>query len=312
MVVRYHSLAVDPALPAPLRATAWTVGAPVAPAADGAQPRATPHSNGASHRVVMAIQHQQRPHHGVQFHPESIGTACGERLLQNFRNLTLACVHTDRATRLAGHPRSVDTSPMANGKHPDVATVPVSRQQSGGAGADAPANGAPRLSLVWRAMELPAASLEQAFAALYGADDMHDTFWLDRYSTTRLIAQQPHTPSTRSADDSRGRFSFMGGPGGPLWQRWRYTLSPPVPGHSPRGTLEVTCGGVTTRTSACDLFVELDAALQRGSMPACDGLPFDFAGGFVGYLGYELKALCGAAQAHQSPHPDALLFLADR
>lgn len=104
----------------------------------------------------------------------------------------------------------------------------------------------------------------------------------------------------------------MGGPGGPLWQRWRYVLGPPTPGAPPGGTLEVACGGTTTHTTACDLFAELDAALQRWSMPSCDELPFDFAGGFVGYLGYELKALCGAAQAHRSPHPDALLFLADR
>lgn len=42
------------------------------------------------------------------------------------------------------------------------------------------------------------------------------------------------------------------------------------------------------------------------------GLPFDFWGGLVGYLGYELKAECGGRQAHASPTPDAMLFLADR
>ena len=41
-------------------------------------------------------------------------------------------------------------------------------------------------------------------------------------------------------------------------------------------------------------------------------LPFDFWGGLVGYLGYELKAACGGRQAHASPTPDAMLFLADR
>lgn len=41
-------------------------------------------------------------------------------------------------------------------------------------------------------------------------------------------------------------------------------------------------------------------------------LPFDFWGGFVGYMGYELKAECGGENAHQAPTPDAAMFLADR
>ena len=41
-------------------------------------------------------------------------------------------------------------------------------------------------------------------------------------------------------------------------------------------------------------------------------LPFDFWGGFVGYLGYELKAECGGDNVHQAPTPDAAMFLADR
>ena len=45
-----------------------------------------------------------------------------------------------------------------------------------------------------------------------------------------------------------------------------------------------------------------------------DSLPFDFWGGFVGYLGYELRAECGAsgASAASSPLPDAAFFFADR
>ena len=41
-------------------------------------------------------------------------------------------------------------------------------------------------------------------------------------------------------------------------------------------------------------------------------LPFNFWGGLVGYLGYELKAECGGAAAHRSPTPDAAFFLADQ
>jgi anthranilate synthase/aminodeoxychorismate synthase-like glutamine amidotransferase len=63
--VRYHSLAaVD--VPACLRVTAWT---------DRADPR---------DRVVMGVAHQELPLTGVQFHPESVLTEHGARLVGNF------------------------------------------------------------------------------------------------------------------------------------------------------------------------------------------------------------------------------------
>jgi len=40
-------------------------------------------------------------------------------------------------------------------------------------------------------------------------------------------------------------------------------------------------------------------------------LPFDFAGGYVGYLGYELKAECGSPNRYRSPLPDACLLRVD-
>ena len=61
--VRYHSLAAR-RLPPELRRTAWCEG----PGGD----------------VVMGVVHRDRPLHGVQFHPESILTEHGERLLRNF------------------------------------------------------------------------------------------------------------------------------------------------------------------------------------------------------------------------------------
>lgn len=65
-VTRYHSLCVDEtALPADLRVTARTAGG-----------------------VVMGLEHRSRPLYGVQFHPESILTRCGHRLLANFLDRT--------------------------------------------------------------------------------------------------------------------------------------------------------------------------------------------------------------------------------
>ncbi|MBR0105016.1 MAG: aminodeoxychorismate/anthranilate synthase component II [Firmicutes bacterium] len=61
-VARYHSLAADPAtMPEKLKITAVTT--------DG---------------EIMAVQHRDYPVYGVQFHPESIMTPDGKRILRNF------------------------------------------------------------------------------------------------------------------------------------------------------------------------------------------------------------------------------------
>jgi anthranilate synthase/aminodeoxychorismate synthase-like glutamine amidotransferase len=59
---RYHSLTIEPAtMPDCLEVTATT--------ADG---------------TIMGIRHRHRPVEGVQFHPESVLTACGHDLLRNW------------------------------------------------------------------------------------------------------------------------------------------------------------------------------------------------------------------------------------
>jgi anthranilate/para-aminobenzoate synthase component II len=41
----------------------------------------------AGNGLIMAIQHRSKPLYGVQFHPESIGTPHGQRILRNFIEL---------------------------------------------------------------------------------------------------------------------------------------------------------------------------------------------------------------------------------
>ncbi len=61
-VARYHSLAADPeTIPEELKVTAVT-----------------------SEGEIMAVQHKKYPIYGVQFHPESIMTPDGKRMLENF------------------------------------------------------------------------------------------------------------------------------------------------------------------------------------------------------------------------------------
>jgi para-aminobenzoate synthetase component II len=63
---RYHSLVVErEPLPAEMEVTAWTE--------DG---------------LVMGIRHREFPRFGVQFHPESILTPEGPRIVENFLTLT--------------------------------------------------------------------------------------------------------------------------------------------------------------------------------------------------------------------------------
>jgi len=63
---RYHSLLVElETLPACLRMTAWT-----------------------AEREIMGMEHVELPLWGVQFHPESILTIEGKKLLKNFLELS--------------------------------------------------------------------------------------------------------------------------------------------------------------------------------------------------------------------------------
>jgi anthranilate synthase component 2 len=70
---RYHSLAVpESELPDTLEPTAWTTDRDDAAAET------------ADSEVVMAVRHEDRPHVGVQFHPESILTPHGTQLIRAF------------------------------------------------------------------------------------------------------------------------------------------------------------------------------------------------------------------------------------
>jgi anthranilate synthase component 2 len=75
-VGRYHSLAVERAeIPDGLEVAARTVDAE----SEGGE-----RESGERESVVMAVRHRERPHVGVQFHPESILTDAGKRLVENF------------------------------------------------------------------------------------------------------------------------------------------------------------------------------------------------------------------------------------
>lgn len=220
--VRYHSLVVDPELPAELLATAWSH--------DGA---------------LMGLRHRELPQWGVQFHPESICTEHGHRLLRNFLQ--------HARTRPGPPPRRPRARPEPAGTlhhHLRVLPSPVDP--------------------------------ERAFVHLYA--DAPTAFWLD------------------SASTEAGRFSFLGDASGPH----AFTLQ-----HDVR-TGESTLSGAVSGRSRQPLFDLLRDLLRARAPVHPPDLPFDLDGGFVGYLGYELKAACDGEPGPASPHPDAHLLFADR
>ena len=78
-VMRYHSLVVDPdSLPSELQTIAWS-------------------SDREPGREIMALTHRSYPIYGVQFHPESVATTEGKRLLANFLELTKGRVGSGQA-----------------------------------------------------------------------------------------------------------------------------------------------------------------------------------------------------------------------
>jgi len=135
-VVRYHSLIVDElSLPPLLRPDAWI--------------------EEHGRRLLMALSHVERPLVGVQFHPESILSAEGARLVGNF----LAGAAARRRSSRRSRPRAPASA----------APTPPPR-----APASAAPTPPPRARTVRR--EVPWLDPERAFAALGPAAS---AFWLD-------------------------------------------------------------------------------------------------------------------------------------
>ncbi|WP_280406907.1 aminodeoxychorismate synthase component I [Nocardia carnea] len=131
-----------------------------------------------------------------------------------------------------------------------------------------------------------AVDTEAAFLRLYGTSDT--AFWLD----------------SEHVEPGLDRFSFLGDADGPLAEVVRYRVG------SGFVTVTGSCGRI--RQEPGTVLDYLAAALRARRLPLPAELPFDFAGGYVGYLGYEVKAECGGVAAHHAPTPDAQWVFADR
>jgi para-aminobenzoate synthetase len=235
-VVRYHSLAITDMGPDG-NVSAW--------ADDG---------------VVMGIEHRRRPMWGVQFHPESIATEHGARLVENFYDLA----RRQRSPRWRGAKRPLQPPSRSTAR----------RVRS---------SGESELHL----RSIPGEpSTEALFERLFG--DAEHAFWLDSADAPTRLAQR----------------SFLGTSAGPCRCVLEYDVE--------SGTA-IRHGAAAATSERASIFDLLDRELAGHAIePPPADLPPGLMGGFVGYLGYELKADCGSPNVHRSDMPDAVMMLANR
>ncbi len=142
----------------------------------------------------------------------------------------------------------------------------------------------PRYRVRWR-REDHVPNPQDVYARLFA--DGPNSFWLDR----------------SAAGEPESRVSVMGDCSGPHAEYVTYRV--------PEMTVRVEHSDGFVDAVRSTLFDYLDTQLRARSVAAPD-LPFEFCLGYVGYLGYELKADTGGQLAHASEQPDAAMVFADR
>ena len=273
-VVRYHSLSVvEASLNSSVIPTAWS-------SSSGHQAVSLEEASNQrvssivldENRILMGARHMVYPHYGVQYHPESVATKFGTRLMANFRNITLQRM-------------KLFSSIVDNGL-PSSPQIPGPKFDS-----HAGALEAQILTLPGVLPSIDSGTLH-IVETLFGTRT-ENLFWLD------------------SSTEERTRFSYFGSMGGSLWRRISYHLHADRSGgrlkmiDSNNCMEEIECDSIfdwiTKETSRFDTFGEKFASL-----------PFEFWGGLVGYLGYELKCQSGGRIVHRSETADACFFVVDR
>ncbi|XP_021757714.1 aminodeoxychorismate synthase, chloroplastic-like isoform X1 [Chenopodium quinoa] len=335
-VVRYHSLVIDEdTLPRELVPTAWTCSSNTLSFLDtsylipdsytnkGIQQMSIKYSPAYlgnesslpslhgdcvdSEKVLMGIRHISRPHYGLQFHPESVATNYGRQMFMNFRDLTVdywqglgqsssnrklnACMQKPQTVQpvqlLARRPFINKENHIS---HPSISNLLSFSRKS---------LRVQHLKLRWYKLDSLANKVggsKNIFSKLFGNCNAEETFWLD----------------SSSIEKGRARFSFMGTKGGSLWKQLTFKLSDERNG----GHLSIANahGNVTNmylENGFLD-FLEKDLLSIHCDDEDYQGLPFNFCGGYVGYIGYNLKVECGSASnSHKSSAPDACLFFVD-
>ncbi|HKP98183.1 MAG TPA: aminodeoxychorismate synthase component I [Fibrobacteria bacterium] len=263
--VRYHSLVLDAAETA---GSALTV---TATAAEDGQ--------------IMAIRFPDKPFHGVQFHPESIGTGHGMALLANFRGLSERWLR-GRAVPVSDRPAAV----------PEI--LPT----------------AARPPRVLEARELPWIDPEAAFARFFR--DHPAAFWLD--SLSEPVPGEPRMTYMGAGArliEARGRrIRVLERTGdGSFPER-----NGPFPGRN--GPFRERNGAESDPFRFLDAYLR---GAETCRLPETLEFPGSFRGGLVGWFGYGLKRFSGGRDPGDAPaepeagaaaagFPDAVFLEPDR
>jgi para-aminobenzoate synthetase len=156
-----------------------------------------------------------------------------------------------------------------------------------------PAKPAPRTSPQGEAgeMELRMRTLEGEAPTEYVYERLfaeHDpSFWLDSADAPTWLAQCSYMGTTAGAERCFVTYDVDS------------------------GEVLVNRGGVET-VEHKSVFDYLHRELGRIRVDPPEGVERGLVGGYVGYLGYELKADCGSPNVHSSDMPDAAMMLANR
>jgi para-aminobenzoate synthetase len=129
------------------------------------------------------------------------------------------------------------------------------------------------------------APTEQVYERLFA--DAEASFWLDSADAPTWLAQCSYLGTSAGADRCVVEYDVDS------------------------GELAIDRGGVET-VEHKSIFDLLDRELARNAIEPPAEVARGLVGGYVGYLGYELKADCGAPNAHSSDLPDAAMMLANR
>jgi para-aminobenzoate synthetase len=130
-----------------------------------------------------------------------------------------------------------------------------------------------------------AAPTEYVYERLFAEHD--PSFWLDSADAPTWLAQCSYMGTTAGAE--------------------RCFVSYDVDS----GEILVNRGGVETIEHK-SIFDYLHREMGRIEVDPPEGVERGLVGGYVGYLGYELKADCGSPNVHSSDMPDAAMMLANR
>lgn len=265
LVVRYHSLIVsDQGFPHPeLEILARAKGMV-----------ATTNTGGTHQRVdvesteIMALKHRHSPLYGVQFHPESICSQFGRRIIENFNTITTQEYrHLENRTDLS----------VKDGEWLDsisiLSPMPATTSYNQSAGLLASS----QFTLVSKTIDLPLSKYEEdigkvLFERLYSDDSM--PIWLDSAKQDDPSSNMSILASAQAPGSVTIRYSASSRQISIVSLRSQQVIET-IPLHDTTFWSWMQQMVNNTKANVSDVDVDVDV---------------DFQGGWIGYFGYEMKS----------------------